>query len=1130
MFENENWDDLLSSDFDKLVETLDKPKIKTEKLKEGERRVVSVLFADIKGFTSLSEKLDSEKVYMILDKTLKVFTVSIQKYSGYVDKYEGDCIMALFGAKSASEGDTERAIRAAIEMQEKLKHVNLLLQKNPELKDVELNLRVGINTGLVTTGKVGMGREGDFTVYGDAVNLASRMESNSPVGRIMLPEETMRIAETEFDFEFYDNLEVKGKTQLISSYLVKGVKKSFGKRWERIVTKNRTNYIGRSKEREIFNEKFELAKSRINLLENRKSIGIGVKANGGMGKTRITFEFLNEIFKNISETKISLNAQPHPYIKIPYGLWINILKKYFDISEFEEETSKLQKLEDGIAEISGFIKNETSKQNFIGSKSVFCFLLEIKSEALNAQELSPDLLREKIEFSMRFFIEAVAERANSFGMPLILILDDLHFTDNSSQHCLEFLLKTLNVDTTRNNEIQHQILFVLLYRSEYTSLNVVKTELDFTEIHLSELNFEEAKKLLEGKLEGVTIPDKFLKTLIEKSEGNPFYLEEWSAFLKDKLIEDKNFLQSEKKEDFIPLSVNSLLLARMDKLEKNEKLVLQKASVIGTTFSKLILEKVIERFEEKGDFENSLKSLIQKEWISQNKEDIKENYFFKQLLTQNVAYSTLLIFNRNILHRIVAEILEEDFPENIHVIYKHYENTENSEKQLEFGIKSSDKLRRNYEPLEALKIYDEVEKVAKTNEDKIYILLGQSESLMFIGKWIEAEEKIAKILDLAKQIKDKEIAKKYFAHSYHLLAVILRRKGDFDKAIESLEKAKDIATEINDLSRLSMVYSNYGDILNKKGDLKSAETNLKKALEFAIKEKDENKVAKCYSSLGNMFWFANSVENAMKAYQKSYEIFKKLGDKKGLSLAIGNIGMVFTKKGETEKAMQCVMQKRKLSIELGDKLSTVYAVGNIGNLHFDLGEFEKAVDDFLHCLEIFVELGDKAGIANTYGNLGNVFKKLKMPRKAVKMYESSVSISEEIGLKYYFVVFALELTKLHLEMKRLDKAKIIFKKLSENVTLVKNPEFQFKTEIFRAKINFIEKPCKEEIKELEKLQEKAPSKELLGILFYEIVKMEMELGEVSSKNKNKAVEILKEVNRITPRSEFQLKIQELEEK
>ncbi|KAA3598401.1 MAG: adenylate/guanylate cyclase domain-containing protein [Calditrichaeota bacterium] len=1128
MFENDNWDDLLSSDFDKLVETLDKPEIKTEKLKEGERRVVSVLFADIKGFTALSEKLDSEKVYMILDKTLKVFTVSIQKYSGYVDKYEGDCIMALFGAKSASEGDTERAIRAAIEMQEKLKHVNLLLQKNPELKDVELNLRIGINTGLVTTGKVGMGREGDFTVYGDAVNLASRMESNSPVGRIMLPEETMRIAETEFDFEFYDNLEVKGKTKPISSYLVQGLKKTFGKRWERIVTKNRTSYIGREAERQIFIEKFELAKSRVNQKESRKPIGIGVKANGGMGKTRITFEFLKNIFEEVNETKISLNAQPHPYIKIPYGLWISILKKYFDISDFEEESSKLQKLNDGLLELSNFIKNEAQKQNFIDSKPVFAFLMEIKSEALKAQELSPDLLREKIEFSMRFFIEAVAERANSFGLPLILILDDLHFTDNSSQHCFEFLLKTLNVDTERNNETPHQIFFVLLYRSEYTSLRVVESELDFTEIHLSQLNSKEAKTLLSDKLNGIKIPDNFLNTLVKKSEGNPFYLEEWTAFLKDKLKEDKNFLKSENTDDFIPLSVNSLLLARMDKLNKDEKLVLQKASVIGTTFSKVILSKVIERFEEKGEFENSLKSLKTKEWISQNENEVEENFFFKQLLTQSVAYSTLLMFNRNILHRIIAEILEEDFPENIHVIYNHYKNTENSEKKLEFGKKSSDKLRRNYEPLEALKIYDEIIGDAKTNEDKIYILLGQSESLMFVGKWIEAEEKITEILEVAEKLEDENLAKKYLAHAYHLLAVILRRKGDFDEAIKSLERSQKIATEINDVSRLSMVYSNYGDILNKKGDLKSAEVNLKKALEFAIKEKDENKVSKCYSSLGNMFWFANSVENAMKAYQKSYEMFKKLGDKKGLSLAIGSIGMVYTKMGESQKAMQCVMQKRKLSEELGDKLSTVYAIGNIGNLHFDIGDFEKASDEFLHCLEIFVELGDKAGTANTYGNLGNVFKKLKKFDKAVKMYESSVSICEEIGLKYYLVVFALELTKLHLEMKNLEEAKNSYTKLEKNVTLLKNPEFQFKAEIFKSKINFVENPSKEVINDLEKLTEKAPSKELLGTLLYEIVKMGMDLGEINEDSKKKALEVLKELNSKTPRSEFQVKIQELE--
>ena len=150
-------DDLFTAPKTEITETII--------LKEGERRKVAILFADIKGFTALSERLDPEQVLAILDKLLKAFTMCINQYGGYVDKYEGDLVMALFGAKKASEQDTERAIRSALDMMTALKRFNALLTKMPQLQEINIDLavRIGINTGLVTTGKVGAEREGDFT-------------------------------------------------------------------------------------------------------------------------------------------------------------------------------------------------------------------------------------------------------------------------------------------------------------------------------------------------------------------------------------------------------------------------------------------------------------------------------------------------------------------------------------------------------------------------------------------------------------------------------------------------------------------------------------------------------------------------------------------------------------------------------------------------------------------------------------------------------------------------------------------------------------------------------------------------------------------------------------------------------
>ena len=189
--------------FDDELFNLDKVEEKTVKLKEGERRMVSVLFADIKGFTSMSEALDHEEVQSIVDKLMKIFSHSVEICGGYVDKYTGDQIMGLFGAKVASEVDTERALSSGLDLILKLKKFNVLASESEKYHhaNIDLSIRVGINTGMVTTGRIGKEREGDYTVYGDSVNLASRMESNAPVNSIMIPEYTMNLVRNSFVFK-----------------------------------------------------------------------------------------------------------------------------------------------------------------------------------------------------------------------------------------------------------------------------------------------------------------------------------------------------------------------------------------------------------------------------------------------------------------------------------------------------------------------------------------------------------------------------------------------------------------------------------------------------------------------------------------------------------------------------------------------------------------------------------------------------------------------------------------------------------------------------------------------------------------------------------------------------------------
>ncbi|MBN2289046.1 MAG: adenylate/guanylate cyclase domain-containing protein, partial [Candidatus Glassbacteria bacterium] len=274
------WSNLLTTDMDKLFVGKHQKKAEKIKLKKGERRNVSVLFLDIKGFTAMSEKLDPEEVTQIIDNVFKVLTAEIIRYGGMVDKYIGDCIMALFGAKKASEDDAERAIRAALGMLERMSQVNTILAEN----EIELGCRIGINTGLVVAGELGGEDKKDFTVMGDTVNTASRIETAAAVNTIMVSENTRAAAGDFFNYESLEPIQVKGKSKPLNVYRVHGVLKDRVERWERDSLAKSKKYVGRQHE---WSEFGSFIKEALSAGPGSPVRVVGLRADGGMGKSRM---------------------------------------------------------------------------------------------------------------------------------------------------------------------------------------------------------------------------------------------------------------------------------------------------------------------------------------------------------------------------------------------------------------------------------------------------------------------------------------------------------------------------------------------------------------------------------------------------------------------------------------------------------------------------------------------------------------------------------------------------------------------------------------------------------------------------------------------------------------------------
>ena len=769
-----------------IIQTIEPAALGTPKLKEGERRLVAVLFADVHGFTEMSEKLDPEVVFLIIDELMRVYTKCIKNYGGYIDKYEGDRIMALFGAKETSEQDTERAIKAALQMIDILYPYNRILDEQyPELVDVKLDIRVGINTGLVTTGKIGGDRNGDFTAIGDVVNLASRMESNAPVHRIMLNKRTKIIVDNIFDFDDHGEIRVKGKSKPVSVFLVKRLKAKALRRWEVL----KSAHVGRDKVIRILETKFDIVKNRLEQDVNegeRKPVVIGIRGDAGIGKSRLLYEFQK------TGNTVALYGTTPNINQNSYCIFAEMIKEYFRISDIDSGDVAINKLEKGMSDLKKYLS--LTEQVFLDSAiPMLGYLLNIGYDDIRFS-LEPKDLQVHIQTSIRYFIEAVAKTVNGQKEPLIVVLEDLHWIDELSELTIDYLVRTLNSENKHADSSQcRQLMFILTYRPEYEVSKEISSNSAFEEIELQPLQEEDAEKLIQSISGDMKHSQRIRKLLMKKSGGNPFYIEEWVQLVKE---------MPDTAELPVPDTLNSLILSRIDMLEDNLKQLLQVAAVVGREFSCKVLPGVYKKLNNHDDIITSLKLLEAGDFIIEDSNTDIPSYFFRHILMQEVAYSTMLIANRKMIHRMTAEVIEEQF-ENLTEFYcelaEHYTKAEIWHKALEYSRKTGTYFKKILKYDDAITYYRKSLSICRTVFGEKHA--DTASAYNSIGDILESRADCNPAMENYKRAFDIRVEllgenHQDTAQSYDNIGTIYRFRSDYDTALEYLDKSLAISVEL----------------------------------------------------------------------------------------------------------------------------------------------------------------------------------------------------------------------------------------------------------------------------------------------------------------------------------------------
>ncbi len=617
---------------------------------DGERKTVTALFADIKGSMELMEDLDPEEARAIVDPALKLMIDAVHRYDGYIVQSTGDGIFALFGAPVANEDHPQRALYAALRMQEELRRYSAKLR---ESGNAGLEARVGVNTGEVVVRLIKTGdTHTEYAPIGHSTSLAARMQALAPTGSIATTGQTRRLCEGYFTFKPLGPARIKGVSEPINIVEVTGLG-PLRTRLQVTAQRGFTKFVGRQAELEQMKHALQLA---------REGLGQIVAAIGepGVGKSRLFFEF-----RAIAQSGcLVLEAYSVSYGKASaYLPIVDLLKSYFGIVNEDDERKRREKVAGKIVMLDRTL--EDTLPYLFG-------LLNMEDEGSQAQ-LDPQLKRRRIVEAIKRIL--VRE---SLNQPLIVVFEDLHWIDSETQALLDLLVD--GIATAR-------ILLLVNYRPEYHHQWGNKTY--YTQLRLDPLGKEGADQMLAALVSDADELAPLKGFIIERTEGNPFFMEEMVQMLFEQNVLVRNGvvrLAKPLNEIRVPPTVQAILASRIDRLAPAHKELLQTLAVLGREFSSGLIKRVTGKADD--ELERMLSELQLGEYIYEQPAFADIEYIFKHALIQEVAYNSVLTERRRLLHERAAQAIEalfadrlDDYLDNL---AHHYERSGNVSKAAEY--------------------------------------------------------------------------------------------------------------------------------------------------------------------------------------------------------------------------------------------------------------------------------------------------------------------------------------------------------------------------------------------------------------------------------------------------------------
>jgi len=851
---------------------------------EGERKLVTVLFADVANFTSISEKLDPEEVHQIMDGCFKILMDEIHRYEGTINQFTGDGVMALFGAPIAHEDHAQRACHAALSIQKAMKGYGNRLRSD---LGIEFKLRIGLNSGHVVVGSIGDDLRMDYTAVGDTTNLASRMEEMANPDNSLVSASTYALTKDFFEFESLGKVEIKGKGALQDAYrlLKTGEVET---RIEAAAVRGLSKFVGRTREMEAIKECFEKALSGSGQV-------VGVVGEAGVGKSRLLIELRN-----------MLSGGDYAYLEgrclhyggsMAYLPILDILRSYFDIKEADREFIIKKKIKEKIFQLDERLKTVLPP---------FQEILSLKVDDGAYLQLEPGEKKQRRFEAIRDLFVRISETRDLFvriseTQPLVLVVEDLHWIDRISEKFLRYLIDCLPGT---------HILLILLYRPEYTHPWGSKSY--YSKIGVDQLSTESSAKLVAAILEGGKVVPELRELILERAGGNPLFVEELTqSLLENGSIQKKNhsyILSRRASEIEVPDTLQGIIAARIDRVEESLKRIMQVASVIGREFAFRVLETILGMQKE---LKSQLHNLQGLEFISEKQLFPELEYIFKHAFIQEVAYKSLLQKRRKELHEKIGKAIEEIYPERIEQYYEllayHFANSDNTDKAVEYLAYANRKAIKLTAMKEAMAYFDDaircLDKLPDTYENRrhrISLLVNQHQVFFLLFKYRNFHDLLIQSEYIATELNDPKLLGGLYSAKGFCEWIF----GDNNQCIKTCLKAAELGKLAGNDKAVANAYSTLQFGYAWKGYFDKSISLKEKILRRNEKHFSLRSWVHAFCASSFCYLFLGQWDVAVAEGQEALRVAKEYSDNIQISYAATAISYVHSSKWDTDSAIE----------------------------------------------------------------------------------------------------------------------------------------------------------------------------------------------------------------------------------